>query len=108
MSGGAWQRFQQSRRKGARLPPGVRSVARPWRWGNPFQLPGLPKCREVNAILTACFRVWVPVKLLEDPDWLEPLRPYRGFACYCPPDWPCHVDVLIEALAATAPWEPSA
>jgi hypothetical protein len=86
------QRVQQHR--GKQLPPGVRSVARPSRWGNPFRVG--PELTREQAV--ARYRTWLDERLAGDPAFLDPLRSASGLACYCPPDGPCHAEVLIERL----------
>jgi hypothetical protein len=88
------KRVQQKR--GRALPPGVRSVARPSRWGNPYRLHREEERDEVMAR----YRDWLDQRLAEDPAFLEPLRGAAGLACYCPLDRPCHADILIARLAA--------
>jgi hypothetical protein len=104
------QRHQLSRRKGFRLPPGVRSVAYPTRWENKQHPPTGQRSLEANAAAVAWYRGWLAEQLAADPAFLEPLRPCVGLACWCPLDWPCHADVLIEALRrsphALALWPP--
>jgi hypothetical protein len=84
------QRFQRTRRKGARLPPGVIVVTRPTKWGNPHPLTlGRPEAvRRYREDLLAG-RLAVTVE-----DVRRELRG-RDLACYCPLDEPCHADVLL-------------
>lgn len=91
------ERVQQKR--GRALPPGVRSVARPSRWGNPFRL----ERESDRAEVMARYRTWLDQRLADDPDFLEPLRKAAGLACYCPLDKACHADIIMERLAATEP-----
>jgi hypothetical protein len=86
-------RFQQ--RRGQRLPPGVRSVARPSRWGNPYRLTNEAERAEV----LARYQRWLDDRLAADPSFLDPLQGATGLACYCAPDVACHADTLIERLA---------
>lgn len=85
------QRFQRSRRAGARLPSGVIVVSRPTRWGNPHPLSlGRPEAvrRYRDDLIGGRLRITVD----------DAKRELRGhdLACYCPLDQPCHADVLIE------------
>lgn len=90
------RRFRQ--RRGERLPEGVKSVARPSRWGNPYRLE-----READRPdVLARYRRWLAARLDDDPGFLEPLRPASGLACYCPLDVDCHADIIIEALQSSA------
>lgn len=90
------KRVQQ--RRGVALPPGVRSVARPSRWGNPWRL----HREEEREEIMARYRAWLDQRLAEDPDFLEPLRQATGLACYCPLDRPCHADIILERLSRSA------
>jgi Domain of unknown function (DUF4326) len=84
------QRYQRSRRKGARLPAGVIVVTRPTRWGNPHPLAlGRPEAvrRYREDLLGGRLAVTVE-------DVRRKLRG-RDLACYCPLDEPCHADVLL-------------
>jgi len=86
-------------RRGQALPAGIRSVARPSRWGNPFRIgPDLTRAQAV-----ARYGPWLQQRLAEDPAFLDPLRGASGLACYCPLDGPCHADLLIAALAEGEP-----
>ncbi|MDX1711536.1 MAG: DUF4326 domain-containing protein [Rhodovibrionaceae bacterium] len=80
-------------KRGRKLPKGVRFVARPSRWGNPYKIP--PHTREEAMRL---YRAHAEAKLREDPQWLDPLMEAEGLACYCRPDQLCHADVLIEMV----------
>ncbi|MDH3681449.1 MAG: DUF4326 domain-containing protein [Acidimicrobiia bacterium] len=90
----ALRRFRQ--RRGERLPDGVKSVARPSRWGNPYRLE-----READRPdVMARYRRWLAQRLDEDPHFLDPLRAASGVACYCQLDVACHADIIIEAMQA--------
>jgi Domain of unknown function (DUF4326) len=84
------QRFQRSRRKGARLPAGVVVVTRPTKWGNPhpLRLGRDEAVRRYHEDLLAG-RLAVTVE-----DARRELRG-RDLACHCPLDEPCHADVLL-------------
>ena len=84
------QRFQRSRRKGARLPPDVVVVTRPTKWGNPHPLE-LVRAEAVRRYREDLLggRSAVTVE-----DVKRELRG-RDLACYCPLDEPCHADVLL-------------
>jgi uncharacterized protein DUF4326 len=85
------QRFQRSRRKGARLPPGTVVVTRPTKWGNPHPLElGRPEAVRLyrEDLLAGRLRITID-------DVRRELRG-RDLACYCPLDEPCHADVLLE------------
>jgi len=84
------ERFQRSRRKGARLPADVVVVTRPTKWGNPHPL-NLGRAEAVRRYRDDLLagRLTVTVEGVR--------RELRGrdLACYCPVDQPCHADVLL-------------
>jgi hypothetical protein len=86
---------QLFRKKGRRMPPGARSVARPSRYGNPFKV-GI---HGDHAAVVARFRAWVL-----HPDQaalLERARRElagRDLGCFCEPGLPCHADVWLELV----------
>ncbi len=80
------RRIQLQRRKGWRKPAGTVVVSRPTRWGNPF-----PVTEGNRAAAVESYRCWLPTSGLD----LTPLRG-KDLACWCPPDQPCHADVLLE------------
>ena len=92
------KRIQQ--RRGKKLPPGAKSVARPSRWGNPYRV---EEYGRDNAIDLYRLDV-VSDKRLHDElsAWLAPLRDATALACYCKEGEPCHADVLIELLEREA------
>lgn len=85
------QRFQRSRRKGARLPANAVVVSRPTKWGNPHPLE-LGRREAVGRFRDdlVAGRLRISVE-----DVKRELRG-RDLACYCPLDELCHADVLIE------------
>lgn len=93
------ERIQLSRRKGWRMPPNSKSVARPSIYGNPYRIG-----RDGNAEeCVAKFRASWESGLKGPPGMHQALmrsmlRKLRGknLACYCPLDQPCHADVLLE------------
>ncbi|MGI9001974.1 MAG: DUF4326 domain-containing protein [Pseudonocardia sp.] len=94
-------RVRLSRRVGWRKPPGAVVVARPTRWGNPFDWRRLGRAEAVRR-----HRVW----LLAHPDLLAQVRAElagRVLACWCPLDEPCHADTLAGLAAASIPRETS-
>ncbi len=78
-----------SRRRGWRLPPGAKSVAKPTRWANPCA----PKVRSpVNdAEAVRLYRVWLAERLAANCAFLEPLREATGLSLLVPvpPALPC-------------------
>lgn len=105
------RRLQLSRRRGAKLPAGAISVARPGRWGNPFRISheagnalwwvmvdrnrGIPFSTESAARRSAVtmFRQGLAAEQID-----QARRELRGhdLACYCGPAELCHADVLLE------------
>ena len=110
------QRYQLSRAKGARLPPNTVSVARPHKFGNPFDWKPLKALNKNHTNGTAraeavrCFENWINGS---DKDWMGPRsREVRAFmlasipdlrnknvACYCPIGAVCHGDILLKLAA---------
>lgn len=103
-------RLQLSRRKGFRLQEHSRatngldavSVARPSRFGNPYQIgqcdPNFINVNRVmisNADLVAAFRQYILRCLETSDDWLCKLRG-KNLACWCKLGECCHADVLLE------------
>lgn len=127
------KRIQLSRTKGWRRPESAVVVARPGRWGNPFEIgarvgaylnhrPGEDPLwqwgdlgqydddhRLTRAESVAAFRAWVNRSV--GPSGFA--RSYEArlelagcdLACWCPLDEPCHADVLL-AIANGGPHEP--
>ena len=86
------KRVQQRRTKGWMKPDGAISVARPYKWGNPFEVGKTPGVR-TNADAVQLYRLWLPGSpLLADIGELTG----HDLMCFCPPDQPCHADVLLE------------
>ena len=86
------KRVQLSRKKGWRMPPHTKSVARPTHFGNPF-----PSAGEYEAWLTQTAK---GRRMLADAR-----RELRGYhlACWCPlpePGFPdsCHAAVLLRLV----------
>ena len=89
------QRFQRSRRKGARLPQGPVVVTRPTKWGNPHPLE-LGRAEAVRRYRDDLFAGRLRITI---DDARRELRG-RDLACYCPLDEPCHAEVLLEVANA--------
>ena len=118
-------RLKLSRRRGAALPKGARSVARPSRFGNPFRVVPMPdgtyrvSVDEKDADKTL-YRIFINhpgprisisrrqahqvavdcyralrIRRPLTADQIENLRG-RHLACYCPEHLPCHADVLLD------------
>lgn len=118
------QRIQRRRTKGWRMPAGAVYVGRPGRWGNPFKVIRGQRTGRLRVIDTGdrsrTLReepYYVPdqlagqvaVRLFElhigvlglyewEEDTIAEMRSAlagRDLACWCPPNQPCHADVLL-------------
>lgn len=102
------QRIQLSRRKGWRMPPNTVKVDRSTKWGNPFVTGTFGTRKECVDAFRVVLGGWLCVT---DKPSIEEQKAYRKYiganlwrlegknlACWCPPDAPCHADVLFEAL----------
>ena len=85
------QRYQRSRRRGARLPEGTIVVTRPTKWGNPHPL-SLVREEAVRRYREDLLAGRLVITVGDVERELEG----RDLACYCPLDQPCHADVLLE------------
>lgn len=105
-------RVQRRRARGWRAPAGAVYVGRPTRWENPLRIQrhghawtvtapdgGIAaearSRREAHAAAVALYRRL----LAEHPRREEDVRAAlagRDLMCWCPPDLPCHADVLLE------------
>lgn len=103
------RRVQLSRRRGARLPANTTSVARPTRWGNPYEiraaLPGwiIERDNHVHAHVghidearATAVELYRQSLTPAQHDEIRTELAGRNLACWCPPDAPCHADVLLE------------
>jgi hypothetical protein len=123
------RRIQLRRTKGWRKPPGSIVVSRPSKWGNPFRIERASSRRDGpldmwavtlegrwlvrfddkrdaatdavdryrGSVLTEAMWPRVP--------WPHAIRVHlagHDLACWCPPDQPCHADVLLELANAEA------
>jgi hypothetical protein len=89
-------RIQRSWLKGWRKPPNTQCVNRPGRFGNYISRPSA-KTPKAHAAAVEAFRQWALAP--EQAEYRELVRRElrgRNLACYCPPDLPCHADVLLE------------
>jgi hypothetical protein len=89
------------------MPPNTVTVARPTRWGNPFSMreaaqryPSLTPS-DARAFVVNEFRDMLDAPNLRawhhypgDEEIRADLRG-KNLACWCPPDGPCHADVLL-------------
>ena len=119
------KRIQRKRTKGWRMPEGAVYVGRPTKWGNPFRVgghyrrdahAGIPRLGLRFTYLEALEgyqdKTYSTLRTIDEavswfrwyvtegaPEyWLAQTRHLRGkdLACWCPPDQPCHADVLLE------------
>lgn len=113
-------RIQRKRAKGWKMPENTVGVTRPGEFGNPFKVGGYYK---IGAGRDKGGLVWVRAleakyadssyTLIETTEqaiemYREFLKRYplreteieklrgKNLACFCPPDKPCHADVLLE------------
>lgn len=118
------KRIQRKRTKGYRLPENAVYVGRPTRWGNPFKVGEIAPHRHLTGsqpyrmyidrhrVLDAAHAAVLYRAIVTEPN----LHQYTGFippvivqirealegrdlACWCPPDQPCHADILLELAA---------
>lgn len=103
------QRIQLRRTKGWRKPEGAVVVARPTKWGNPFDWDSYPKYGDGEDVPDSTRRGWAVtdfemavvhrIPALSTYPSLDEIRmELRGhdLACWCPLDDLCHADVLLE------------
>lgn len=97
------RRIQRQRTKGWRMPSNTVYVGRPTMWGNRWQIGTHSNFlgRAVRTVGEAvhCYRslMW------PDPHhhaWVREKLRGKNLACWCPLDWPCHADVLLEIANA--------
>lgn len=110
-------RIQLRRTKGWRMPPNTVKVDRTTRWGNPFSSSAYSqddKVRLFRIAASGAMPIDFAAKLVRVPAILDlanaqvervaalPFSDLRGknLACWCPPDAPCHADVLLELANA--------
>lgn len=115
------QRIRLSRQKGWRKPEGAMVVARPTDWGNPIsisdvwaQFPSFSEL-QVATLVVRDFSTLAHRGFLTLPNWrfangrrgpvawsypsVDRIRTAlagRDLCCWCPPNLPCHADVLLE------------
>ena len=77
-------------------------VGRPSKWGNPFRV-GIDAVTILHESISIsddpifyveAFKEYVRGKLIDDPQWLEPLRG-KNLSCWCDLSSPCHADILL-------------
>lgn len=109
------KRIQLRRTKGWRKPGRAVVVARPSRWGNPYVIGAALQSEDepVGQVVdrwhaVELYRRWLTgrsatpradLNLLASPPEAAEIRDAlagRDLACWCPPDGPCHADVLLQ------------
>ncbi|WP_408199314.1 DUF4326 domain-containing protein [Paraburkholderia sediminicola] len=96
------QRIQLKRTKGWRMPANAVKVDRSTRWGNPFHTHGDGYPMEASVAVDLFARQMVAGgtvtgrrnRVTTVDDVRRDLRG-KNLACWCPPDAPCHADVLL-------------
>lgn len=101
------KRIQRHRTKGWRMPEGAVYVGRPSRWGNPYCACGRYEhdamhvdspAEAVEAFLVAIRNNDVGDRFHRECPTAEEIRHElsgKDLVCWCPPDQPCHADVLL-------------
>jgi len=98
-------RIQRRSTKGWRSPTGAVYVGRGSKWGNPWVagkftlLTGKRAGQKITAKDSVqMFRNAVELKLRNHPEFQADIDALAGrdLMCWCPPDQPCHADVLLE------------
>lgn len=110
------ERIQLSRKKGWRKPENTVVVARPTCWGNPYRIVRAGKTTwqvmhfstllaefisrtGTEARADAVHRLQRLIEHDRAPwsaDMIRSELAGKNLACWCPPDQPCHADVLLE------------
>ena len=112
------KRIQMSRKKGHSIAGIAINVARPTKWGNPFNWTDVEDIytdTERRKMAVTDFEEWLEGKfsdiligkrsqILEDLPELEG----KNLACWCPLDQPCHADVLLALANKATPNNPNA
>lgn len=93
------KRIQRKRTKGWRIPEGAVCVDRPTKWGNPFYGDWLgDAAAEFEKHLTirrSPSAGWIDLLGYPSDDEIRRELAGRDLVCWCPPDSPCHADVLL-------------
>jgi hypothetical protein len=105
------ERVQRSRKRGWRMPPDSVYVGRPSRYGNPWKIvrdvEGVWRVHSPNGVTYA----WCDSKTDAADAAVKLFRLFtaptldvgplvgKDLVCWCPPDLPCHADVLLELAA---------
>lgn len=98
------KRIQRKRTKGWKMPPHTVYVGRSTKWGNPWGHGAdrgylAYQCADRKEAVAA-YRSWITEGKPELSK--EAIKELRGkdLACWCPPDQPCHANVLLEIANA--------
>jgi len=95
------QRWQRSRRAGAKQPDSCRYVGRGTMWGNENKVSGWLSSEqkiENHKRAVSFYKMDMKVWLSKSPDYFDDLLNYEYISCFCPLDMPCHCDAIIEHL----------
>lgn len=100
-------RIQRKRTKGWRMPEGAVYVGRPTRWGNPWRVgdealvqwpyptgDGPQVVRQVPITPSLAVALY-EIAFAAEADEIREELAGKDLACWCPPDQPCHADVLL-------------
>jgi hypothetical protein len=82
----SWNRFS------GKLPPNTKVVMRPSRFGNPFTINEYGRDEALRL-----YADYLETLLETDPGFLDSLAGF-DLACSCPPDEPCHADLIINRI----------
>lgn len=83
------KRIQRKRTKGWKMPKNAVYVGRPSKWGNPFHI-GVVGGVEQSIEMYREYMAKVGHEYIQNQ-----LRG-KDLVCWCPPDQPCHADVLLK------------
>ena len=99
------RRIQRQRTKGWRKPEGAVYVGRGSKWGNPWRVgepsPWAPYEPMDHTQAVAVFEYGIDTVVLGALARRELAG--RDLMCWCPPDKPCHADVLLKLAAVEVP-----
>jgi hypothetical protein len=89
-------RIQRSRARGFRMPEGAVYVGRPTKFGNPYKVldPGEPGHREAVEQYRRWLNGSLPGQEIKAAAEIE--LKGKDLACFCPLQYCCHADVLLE------------
>lgn len=112
------ERIQRQRTRGWRMPEGAVYVGRPSGWGNPWKAEVVQgvgwACTDTRTglivqardrhdahdLAVAHYRTWISADLAGMRDAARAELRGKTLCCWCPPDMPCHADVLLELANA--------